>query len=85
MSEDIQLKQPADLEHTDKDLVDKNILGAMVLDTIKESYPGIKKKKKTSKKTNTRRRGRRHKNWKINRQRKRSNFCCFWPNDSWVD
>ena len=42
MSEDIQLKQPADLEHTDKDLVDKNILGAMVLDTIKESYPGIK-------------------------------------------
>ena len=32
---------PLEHEHGDKDLIDKNILGAMVLDTIRESYPGI--------------------------------------------
>ena len=43
MSEDSQVKNqyPPEHEHGDKDLIDKNILGAMVLDTIRESYPGI--------------------------------------------
>ena len=43
MSEDTQVKNqyPPEHEHGDKDLIDKNILGAMVLDTIRESYPGI--------------------------------------------
>ena len=41
MSEEKQLKQKLEAEHGDKDIVDKNILGAMVLDTIRESYPGI--------------------------------------------
>ena len=43
MSEDSPTKNlhPLEHEHGDKDLVDKNILGAMVLDTIRESYPGI--------------------------------------------
>ena len=31
MSEDIQLKKPADLEHTDKDLVDKYFSNADVV------------------------------------------------------
>ena len=29
-------------EHLDSDLVDKNVLGAMVLDNISQNYPGIK-------------------------------------------
>jgi len=29
-------------EHVDSDLVDKNVLGAMVLDNISQNYPGIK-------------------------------------------
>ena len=43
MSEDSPTKNlhPLEHEHGDKDLIDKNILGAMVLDTIRESYPGI--------------------------------------------
>ena len=42
MSEDKKALPALDLEHGDKDLIDNNILGAMVLDSIGENYPGIK-------------------------------------------
>ena len=38
---DTDLRKLDEQDHDDSDLVDKNILGAMIIDNIAENYPGI--------------------------------------------